>query len=145
MINNILDQLKRDEGFRPDIYIDTVGKYTIGYGHNLDANPIPGLSPPITEAQGSSILGADLERISRFLQLSLPWIVNLDYARHGVLQNMAFNMGVPGELEFHHTLADTQAGNYAKAAADMRASLWYTQVGARAQRLCQQMETGVWQ
>jgi lysozyme len=145
MINNIIDQLKRDEGFRPNIYPDSRGFSTVGYGHNLDANPINALTVPISEALATQILGADVERISRYLQLSLPWVVSLDDARHGVLLNMAFNMGVPGELKFHHELADTQAGNYLQAAADMKASLWYNQVGARAQRLCQQMETGIWQ
>lgn len=145
MIRGIIDQLQRDEGFRAEIYIDSVGKRTIGYGHNLDANPLPDLVPPITEAQALQILGADVERISMYLQSQLPWIVNLDDARHGVLQNMAFNMGDAGLLSFHHDLADTQAGNYAKAAADMKASLWYTEVGDRAKRLVQQMLTGVWQ
>ena len=145
MIRSIIDQLMRDEGFRADIYIDTVGKRTVGYGHNLDANPIPGLITPINQAQGMQLLGRDVERISTYLQSQLPWVVSLDDARHGVLQNMAFNMGDAGLLSFHHDLADTQAGNYLQAAADMKASLWYTQVGARAERLVIQMESGVWQ
>jgi|SRR5271157_67121 len=145
MINNIIDQLKRDEGFRSEVYADSRGFSTIGYGHNLDANPIKDLVVPMTVASATLILGTDVERISRFLQLRLPWVVNLDDARHGVLQNMAFNMGVPGLLEFHHDLADTQAGNYEKAAADMQASAWYTEVGERAMRLVEQMRTGVWQ
>jgi lysozyme len=57
---------------------------------------------------------------------------------------MAFNMGVPGLLEFHHDIADTQAGNYVKSAADMKDSKWYTEVGDRAVRLVEQMLTGVW-
>src|SRR5271166_5505449 len=44
-----------------------------------------------------------------------------------------------------HMLMDVQAGNYAQAASDMKTSLWYTQVGQRAERLTQQMMTGVWQ
>jgi lysozyme len=145
MITNIIDQLKRDEGLRLDIYSDSRGFHTIGYGHNLDANPIPNLVTPISEALAAQFLGVDVERISRYLLQRLPWVVSLDEVRHGVLQNMSFNMGVPGLLEFHHDLTDTQAGNYAKAAADMKASAWYTQVGARAERLVVQMETGIWQ
>lgn len=145
MITNIIDQLKRDEGFRPNQYVDTMGKRTIGYGHNLDANPIPLLVQPISESQGTSILGVDVERISRQLLLNLPWVVSLDDARHGVLLNMSFNMGVGGLMEFHHDIADTQAGNYTKAAADMQASAWYSEVGDRAVRLVKQMLTGTWQ
>jgi lysozyme len=145
MITNIIDQLTRDEGVRLDIYNDNRGFRTIGIGHNLDANPIPGLVTPITLAQAKEILGKDVERISMFLQQKLPWIVNLDDARHGVLLNMSFNLGVPGLLGFHHNLADTQAGNYAQAAADMKSSAWYIEVGERAERLTQQMLTGEWQ
>jgi lysozyme len=146
MINNIIDQLKRDEGLRLKVYPDSRGFDTIGYGHNLSANPLPfDVSNGITEVQASQILGVDSERISTFLQRSLPWIVTLDDARLGVLQNMSFNMGVPGLLEFHHDLADLQAGNFEKAAADMKASAWYTEVGERAERLVQQILTGEWQ
>lgn len=145
MITNIIDQLKRDEGFRPNIYVDTMGKHTIGYGHNLDANPIPALVTPISEVLAIQFLGVDVERISRQLQLQLPWVVSLDDARHGVLQNMSFNLGAGGLMEFHHDIADTQAGNYDKAAADMQASAWYTEVGDRAVRLVKQMKTGIWQ
>src|ERR1035437_5432659 len=104
MIKSIIDQLMRDEGFRADVYTDTVGKRTIGYGHNLDANPLPDLVTPVTTAQALSILGKDVERISTFLITRLPWVTTLGDARYGVLQNMSFNMGVNGLLEFHHDL-----------------------------------------
>jgi lysozyme len=145
MITNINDQLIRDEGMRLFRYPDSRGFDTIGVGHNLDANPLPfDVSKGITRAQALQILGRDVERTSRALVLRLPWVVKLSDARYGVLQNMAFNCGVPGLLEFHHDLADTEAGNYVKAVADMRASAWYTEVGMRAQRLCEQMLTGCW-
>ena len=144
-ITNVIDQLMRDEGFRADVYVDTVGKRTVGYGHNLDANPIHALVTPISEALATQILGADVERISRFLVQSLPWVTTLDDARLGVLQNMAFNLGVNDLLGFHRTLADVQAGAYATAASDMKDSKWYNEVGDRAVRLVQQMLSGEWQ
>jgi lysozyme len=142
---DIISQLTRDEGVRLEPYKDTRGFNTVGIGHNLDANPLPGQTYPLTQAQAMQILGKDVERISMFLQSKLPWIVKLDEARRGVLQNMSFNLGVPGLLEFHHDLADTQAGNYEQAALDMEASAWYKEVGDRAKRLVQQMRTGDWQ
>jgi lysozyme len=144
MIKTILDQLLRDEGFRPDIYTDTRGFKTIGIGHNLDASPMLDLVPPITLAQALGILGKDVERISMGLQSQLPWIVSLDDVRHGVLTNMAFNLGTNGLLQFHQMLTHLQAGDYANAALAMTQSAWYNQVGDRAKRLVQQMENGVW-
>jgi lysozyme len=146
MITCLKDQLIRDEGVRLERYQDSRGFSTIGVGHNLDANPLPfDISDGITFAQATQILDDDIARVSAKLFADLPWLKQLDVVRQGVFLNMSFNMGVGGILEFHHDLADTQAGNYAQAAADMKASEWYVQVGARAQRLCEQMLLGIWQ
>jgi lysozyme len=146
MITCLKDQLVRDEGVRSRKYLDSRGFWTIGVGHNLDANPLSfDISEGITFAQASQILYDDIARVTTQLFSDVPWLRDLDIVRQGVFGNMGFNMGAGGVLEFHHDLADTRAGNYVQAAADMKASEWYTQVGARAQRLCQQMISGVWQ
>ncbi len=147
MITDIFSQLTRDEGgciLR--VYKDSRGIDTVYVGHNLEANPLPDLS--FTYVQGAQVLQDDVTRITTCLLDDIPWLVSLqqsDSVRFGVFQNMAFNMGAGGVIEFHHDLADTLAGNYAQAALDMQQSAWYTQVGARARRLCIQMKTGIWQ
>jgi lysozyme len=146
MITCLKDQLIRDEGVRLQKYLDSRGFWTIGVGHNLDANPLAfDVSGGITLTQATEILDDDIARVSAQLFADLPWLATLDVVRQGVFGNMSFNMGVGGVLEFHHDLADTRAGNYIQAAADMKASAWYAQVGPRAQRLVQQMISGVWQ
>lgn len=145
MINNIYDQLKRDEGFRSTIYKDEVGKSTVGYGHNLDAKPLPDLVTPITEEQAEQILSDDVDVVTNKLAHLLPWSDSLDGVRFGVLQNMAFNMGIEGLLEFHNTLTCVQQKKYVAAANCMMQSKWYTEVGDRAKRLVTQMITRVWQ
>lgn len=143
---DIIEQLKRDEGLRTHVYIDTVGKRTIGYGHNLDANPLPfDVTNGITIEQAQSILQTDVAHMKVRLSVALPWVELLDDERHGVLINMSFNMGVPGLLKFHNTLNHVQHGFYKDASRDMANSTWYTQVGVRARRLAVQMELGIWQ
>src|SRR5208282_3047613 len=142
---NLIDALKRDEGLRLTPYKDTRGFTTIYYGHNLDANPLPAeVIAAADEATASVVLLADVARIQMRLFKDLPWIQRLPLVIQGVLANMAFNIGVAGEELFHHMLMDVQAGNYAQAASDMKTSLWYTQVGQRAERLTQQMMTQQW-
>ena len=146
-ITDIYSQLIRDEGGCVlHIYPDSMSIDTVYVGHNLVANPLPNLN--LTLAQGMQVLHDDVTRITARLLADIPWLSHLqasDIVRFGVFQNMAFNMGAGGVMEFHHDLLDTQAGNYAAAALDMQASAWYTQVGDRAVRLCTQMRTGVWQ
>jgi lysozyme len=135
---NISEQLVRDEGVRLTAYRDTVGKLTIGIGHNLD-------DKPISKRAALAILEDDIEDARQALYQKLPWTVNLDEARRGVLINMEFNMGIGGLLGFKNTLAMIQSGEYESAARAMLESHWAQQVGARATRLAEQMRTGEWQ
>ena len=147
VITDIYSQLTRDEGGCVlNIYKDSRGIDTVYVGHNLEANPLPDLN--FTSVQGLQTLQDDVARITAQLLSDIPWLALLqqsDGPRFGVFQNMSFNMGVGGVMEFHHDLADTRAGNYAQSALDMQQSAWYNQTGSRAQRLCLQMSSGVWQ
>ena len=145
MIDNILDQLRRDEGIRYEPYLDSRGISTVGCGHNLVADPLPGETYPLTDARVDQILKDDVARIWGKLQSDLPWVKSLPDVIAGVLTNMSFNMGAKGLEAFHHMLADIQAGNYEQAAVAGEQSAWYTEVGDRAKRLIQQLRTQVWQ
>lgn len=140
-------QLQRDEGFVPHVYTDTVGKATIGFGHNLIAKPVSwiGGATVITREQALAILANDIAETKNGLALHLPWFNQLDDARSGVLINMAFNIGVDGVCAFKHMLANIVGRQWDAAAKEMQNSLWYHQVGVRAQRLQKQMITGTWQ
>ena len=136
-VNNILDQLARDEGWRLKPYVDTVGKITIGCGRNLTDNGI-------SQTEAENLLWNDLGVVSNGIVKALPWTQQLDGVRFGALKNMAFNMGVAGLLGFRQFLAKMQAGDWDGAAAEMLNSKWAEQVGARAERLALQIRTGDW-
>ena len=128
-------ELIRDEALRQRMYVDTVGKHTIGVGHNLDAKPI-------SQRAALVILEDDVADVLAELDAALPWWRELNEVRQRVLINMGFNLGVPGLLAFHNALSAAQAGNYVAAANEMLNSKWATQVGERAQRLAKMMATG---
>ena len=134
---SLRDQLIRDEGLRLMPYTDTTGHITIGVGRNLsDAG--------ISNSEAMAMLENDVARtVSRLLD-ACPWVAQLDAPRHAVLVGMAFNLGVVGLLQFRQFLACVQAGNWELAAHEMLSSKWAEQVGARAHRLAQQIETGQW-
>ncbi len=145
---NIIDQLKRDEGFRPTVYKDDRGFPTIGYGHNLSAHPLVCLYTPgyvMSEEDAEALLRADLAPITAKLLSLLPWAEALPAVYLGVLENMSFNMGVEGLVGFHGMLTALQATAYNAAALEMISSKWYNEVGDRAKRLVKQTQTGVWQ
>lgn len=123
-------------GLKP--YRDSVGKLTIGIGRNLD-------DVGISEAEANYLLGNDVAKVTSAIRQQLPWSDDLDEARFGVLQNMAFNLGAAGLLGFPKMLSKLEAKDYDGAAAEMIDSAWYAQVGDRAKRLVTQMTTGEWQ
>ncbi|SRR5579871_263585 len=138
MISNLQDQLHRDEGMRLVIYLDTVGKWTIGVGRNLS-------DVGISLEEADFLLANDIKRATIALEANFPWATDLDDARKGALLNMTFNMGIRGLSQFHDFLAKMAAHDFNGAAHAMLDSVWAKQVGARAQRLSIQIQTGSWQ
>lgn len=137
-------ELRRDEGVRYWPYKDSKGIQTTGCGHNLQASPLPAnWAYPLTPAQVTQLLDQDIADTLANLDRNLPWWRSLDEVRQRVVANMAFNLGITKLLGFKNTLGAMQRGAYAIAAAGMKNSDWYGQVGDRAVRLCTAMETGI--
>jgi lysozyme len=134
----IAEQLRRDEGCELYVYTCPSGALTIGVGRNLEATGI-------TDEEAEILLANDIERVTIDLERVLPWSLKLDDARLGVLQNMAFNLGTAGLLEFEHMLSAMQREDWDAAAEALLDSHYADQVGARADRLAKQLELGVWQ
>lgn len=139
--------LERDEGFRDLVYDDRTGfpirpgvlvqgNPTIGIGWNLAGNPL-------NRERARIILAWHMHDVSTALFEALPWAAHLDEVRCRALLNMAFNLGVPGLLQFHNMLAALQDKRWADAARHARDSKWHGQVGHRAERIAKAFETGV--
>ena len=140
-MTNLVKQLKLDEDVKPAAYQDHLGFWTIGVGRLIDARKGGGLR----DGEIEYMLRNDIEDRIRGLSAQIPWFLDLDEARQGVLLNMAFQMGTAGLLAFTGTLAHVRAGRYDEAAKAMLQSKWATQTPERAQRLAKQMESGEWQ
>ena len=148
----LMSQLMRHEGTKRDrqgrhmAYRCPAGFLTIGYGHNLNANPIAGMGPDmrLSEDEARRLLTSDIMAVEGQLRRALPWAEDLAPARRAVLINMAFTMGTRGLLSFCNTLADLKRGDYAAASSRMMQSLWASQVGNRARELSRQMRVGEW-
>jgi lysozyme len=137
---NLIPDLERDEGLRLSAYQDTRGIWTVGYGH---AYVHPGTV--WTAQQALDQLHEDVDHVTASLDIHLSWWRDLDPVRQDVVAEMAFNMGLTTLMQFHNTLAAVKSQQWAQAAAGMLHSEWATQVGQRADRLAEQMLTGVHQ
>lgn len=141
MKSDLIKQLRRDEGVKSQAYQDHLGFWTIGIGRLIDDRKA---GSGLRDFEMDYLLNNDIEDRIEALTKRIPWFLELDEARQGVLLNMSFQMGVEGLLGFKNTLAMVQGGNYEGAARGMLNSLWAKQTPARAHRLSEQMRTGVW-
>lgn len=126
-------QLPMDEGQRLFPYRDTMGKLTIGVGHNLTDN---GISNAVQEL----MLSEDIAAAESLARGYVPTFDSLSDVRRAVVVNMAFNMGtrLGG---FTKTLAAIRDGRWDDAANGMLASVWAGEVGVRANRLAYMMRS----
>lgn len=134
----LADDIKRDEGCKLTAYQDTQGIWTVGVGHAHVAPGTVWTQEQADEQLNLDILGAEVD-----LDRNAPWWRLLSDPRQDVLVNMCFNMGWSRLSGFHNMLAAVSIGDYVSAANEMLDSVWATQVHERANRLAEQMHSGV--
>ncbi len=121
-------QLEVDEGRKRFSYRCTAGKLSIGVGRNLEDRGL-------RDDEINLMLSNDIDEAEGIARKLIPNYQKLSEERKAVVINMAFNLGETRLSQFKQTLTAINEGRYADAATGMRNSLWYKQVGARAERL----------
>lgn len=148
VLSPLIARLKRSEGWRENLYLDTTGNLTIGYGHNLAhmfIGPPVRIAPVngISEAVGELLLLSDVAAAMHLLQQREPWTEQLDAVRREVLVELLFNMGSQ-VLGFDVFMSQLKGRDWFAAASNMRGWKWYRDVhAARAEPLVRMIETGV--
>ncbi len=125
----------RHEGLRLKVYTCPRGKLTIGIGRNLEENGI-------TRAEAFYLLENDLKRAECDCQNAFQWFEKLDIVRRGIVIEMVFNLGFQGFLGFKRLIKALTIQDYEGAAREMTNSHWAVQVGHRARKLAQMMQSG---
>lgn len=138
-LTKLYPRVSREEGRRYKAYRDSRGILTIGEGFNID----PEHGGALDDAEIDFITAHRVTKAATAAHL-YPWFDNLDEARQLVVVDMIYNMGPETFAQFKHLHAAIQARNWTAAAAEMNASRWDKQVGARADQLELIMGDGVW-
>ena len=131
----LVESIKKHEGFSPKLYKCPAGKWSIGFGRNLE-------DCGISEMEAETLLMNDLTRATLELFNNFSWAGKLDNTRKNVLIEMVFNMGISRFKGFKKMLAACQKGEWDKAADEMLDSKWATQVKQRAKTLAEKMRKG---
>tara|TARA_Y100000401_G_scaffold115664_1_gene119790 strand:- start:2249 stop:2722 length:474 start_codon:yes stop_codon:yes gene_type:complete len=156
-MTELLDQLVLHEGLELLPYKDTLNIDTIGIGRNLEHR---GLSEEelahigkdisdicewgITKEQAYYLAENDVKIVEKEVCEKHPCVLELDEVRQRVIIDMAFNMGVPRLSKFVKMWKAIHEENFEEVKIQMLDSRWANQVGNRAVRLSNAMETGEW-
>jgi len=128
--------VRMNEGFRSKPYRDSVGILTIGCGRNLESRGISSLEADV-------MLNNDIHGALLFLS-NYSFFATLAPARQAALADMVINLGAQSFSHFTEMLQHLSNGAWLPAACAMLNSKWAAQVGERAKRDAQMMETGEW-
>ena len=137
-------ELRRDEGYRTDIYLDSEGCPTVGVGHRiLPSDPEHG-EPVGTEVTGERVQELFTQDLSIALEdcnAVFPDFGSLPEEAQRIIANMIFNLGRTRFLGFKKFIDAVKDCNWSEAADEMVASNWYGQVKGRSKRLEKRMRS----
>jgi lysozyme len=135
-MSNLINSIRHHEGWRDKAYQDSEDIWTIGYGTNLQ-------ELKIDKQLGEAWLEASVKQARKAAE-RFPEYVMLTPVRKDVLVEMIYNMGPRRVAGFRMMLQAIREGDWEEAAIQMLDSKWARQVGRRARRLAEQMESGVY-
>ena len=140
-IQRIIDRLKAEEGFRPVAYWDRK-QWTYGYGCKA-----PGEGATISEPEAEKLLWRHaLEAVGGFVDLFLGCPTPVNEVRQEALVDMIFNLGEDGVRKFREMVGDIMnedPDDWKEIGRHAMESLWYGQVGGRAERIVEELKTGI--
>ena len=136
---SLIENIKAHEGYRREIYKDSLGKPTVGYGFlvaALSSDELAlnnGKTEPMSKEVAEKILNLKISKLKKRLFQCLPWLESKPQNVQDTLIEMAYQLGLAGLLGVRHTLGCIEAGDYAQAARNLRASLLYRQTPKRVE------------
>jgi len=133
---NVKDLIIKHEAIVLHPYIDSVGKETIGVGHNLTDNGIS------TDA-AMFILDEDIATAKQDLLKIFEDFMELPKDVQAVMIDMMFNLGYSRFSKFKRMIAAIKIRDFKTAAKEAKDSKWCRQVGRRCDENCKILESVV--
>jgi lysozyme len=136
-----MESVKKHEGYRNKVYLDTLGKRTVGVGH-LCTEDWWEDDKEYEEEFLMKILEEDLqEAIEGASTLMLQHeCTDIDEKAHELLIEMVFQLGMTGVSKFKNMWKALSEYNYTGASYEMLDSKWAKQTPNRAKSMAEQMK-----
>ncbi len=147
--SELLNFIKGNEGLRLKPYRCPAGKWTIGYGYNMEAHGIPPWmvdkvlsGKGISEGDAERLLITEVAECISVCEKIVPGFPALTLNRKIALVDMCFNLGAAGLARFKTMLGCIGRGDFEGAARAAINSKWYKQVKLRGVRVVKLIREG---
>jgi lysozyme len=138
----VKDRIKKHEGFRNTVYLDSLGKSTIGYGHLLTEDDDFEEGIQYDKSLLEILFDKDFNRSAYNAEQLLEGIDICDIARE-IIVEMVFQLGVGGVSKFKKMFEALRKKDYNEAAEQMLNSQWRVQTPKRCEELSSLMRSCV--
>ena len=130
----LLNQIKKHEGFRSQVYECTEGYDTIGYGFAVK-------DLKLDEDIAELILMRKLNDLQERIANKFAWYSVSPEGVKEVVANMCYQLGVSGFSKFKKTIYLLETEQYEDASIEMLNSLWAKQTPNRAKELSETLRS----
>ena len=138
-MDRLLQSVKKHEGYRNKVYLDTLGKRTVGVGH-LCVEDFWEDNKEYSEEMLMNILKDDLKNAIEGAERLLKDCRILDSLAKEIIIEMVFQLGETGVSKFKNMLKALKEGpDYQTAAIEMLDSRWAKQTPGRAEAMSSEM------
>lgn len=127
-IEDTLKRIKKNEGFRSEVYKDHLGFDTVGYGFTIRDLRLP-------EGVSSTLLRILVLNLAINIHSRFTWFSHMPSHVQSVIIEMCYQMGIPGFSRFKKTIKYLKSRQWKEASAEMLDSKWAKQTPKRAKAL----------
>ena len=131
-LQDIVEDIKKHEGFSPKVYECTEGYDTIGYGFAIK-------DLIIDKDVADLILMRKLHTLLERITIAFPWFKDIDDKAKSVVVNMCYQLGIRGFSKFKKTIYYLETEQYEEASTECLDSLWAKQTPSRAKDISEQL------
>jgi lysozyme len=137
-MDRLLQSVKKHEGYRNKVYLDTLGKRTVGVGH-LCVEDFWEDNKEYEEKFLMTILEHDLQTAIKGAERLLKDCPVLDDLAKEIIIEMVFQLGETGVSKFKNMIKALKIPDYQTAAIEMLDSKWAKQTPERAAGMSSEM------
>jgi GH24 family phage-related lysozyme (muramidase) len=139
--------IKQHEGRRLNAYADDPNNpdnpryYSIGYGHQITPDDELDRNSRISDEKANELFDQDFPKYYNAAK-NVPGWDKMSSKQRGAVVDLTYNMGTQWYKNFPKFSAAAAAGDWERAAAELKDSRWYNQVGYRGRRIVDMMRRG---